>query len=56
MQIIKNLHSILPFGMASFATDSIVLYIQKQEIISIEGIHIKLPNAKNVEIECLADL
>jgi uridine kinase len=45
--------------MASFATDSIVIiyiYIQKQEIIIIEGIHIKLPNAKKVEIEYLADL
>ena len=32
------------------------LYIQKQEIINIEGVHIKLPNAKKVEIEYLADL
>jgi hypothetical protein len=37
--------------MASFATDSIALYIQKHKIISIKGIHIKLPNAKKVEIE-----
>jgi hypothetical protein len=32
------------------------LYVQKQEIISIEGIHIKPPNAKKVEIVFLADL
>jgi hypothetical protein len=41
MQIIKNLHS-RPVAMASFTTDSIII-IQKQEVISIEDIHIKLP-------------
>jgi hypothetical protein len=32
------------------------LYIQKQEIISIEGILIKTAHAKKVELEYLTDL
>ena len=56
MQIIKNLHSNDLLVWLALPQTVLYLYIQKQEIISIEGIRIKLPNAKNVEIEYLADL
>jgi hypothetical protein len=50
MPIFKNLHSMsaCPVAMASFTTGTdrlqlCQLYIQKPEVISIEGIHIKSP-------------
>ena len=54
MSIFKQFYSILtPFYVI---LDKYELYIQKQEIISIEGIHIKTTHAKKVELEYLADL